>query len=177
MLHRPNGEAEKGDFREAHSVMTSYNSLMSKNLAYLLGTMLCGTIGCGTANQRVDSHQALYGTWECLSAVVNGKALPEKTVDVLRLTIDRQRYKTEKGSEVLFDSTYIVDTSKEPNEINMLGTEGDLAGKEAQGIFVISGNHLQVCYTMPGNPRPTRFESLPGSKAYWIVWKKVSGAP
>jgi hypothetical protein len=54
----------------------------------------------------------------------------------------------------------------------MVGTEEDLAGKEAQGIFAVEGDRLEICYTMPGLMRPTKFESPAGSKAYWIVWKR-----
>jgi uncharacterized protein (TIGR03067 family) len=54
----------------------------------------------------------------------------------------------------------------------MLGTEGDLAGKEAQGIYLLEGDTLKICYTMPGQKRPTAFESLPGSKAYLMIWTR-----
>ena len=107
-----------------------------------------------------------------VSATVDGRALPDTTVNQLRLTLTADRYKTEKGNEVLFDSTYTVDPSRSPKEINMIGTEGDLAGKTAQGIYSLEGDTLQVCYTMPGKPRPGAFSSLAGSGIYLVVWKR-----
>jgi uncharacterized protein (TIGR03067 family) len=104
---------------------------------------------------------------------VNGKPLTEPTVKLLHLTLTKDRYKTEKGSEVLFDSSYTVDASKNPKQINMIGTEGDLKGKEAQGIYALEGDTLRICYTMPGKPRPTAFESAVGSEAYLVVWKRA----
>src|SRR5262249_2901334 len=92
--------------------------------------MGCSMTPTSNNNPRTD---ALAGTWNCLAATVNGKSLPDATVKLLRLTLTRDRYKTEKGSDVLFDSAYTVDASKRPGQINMVGTEGDLAGKEAQG--------------------------------------------
>jgi uncharacterized protein (TIGR03067 family) len=86
----------------------------------------------------------------------------------------RNRYKTEKGAEVLFDSTYTVDASKSPKQINMIGTEGDLAGKEAQGIYSLEGEILRICYVMPGLPRPATFESPTGSKAFLVTWQRQS---
>ena len=122
---------------------------------------------------RMNGNSALYGKWSCVSAVVDGRSLPEETTKLLRLTITEHGYKTEKGGEVLFESTYTTDTSKNPRQINMVGTEGDLAGKEAQGIFAVEGDRLEICYTMPGLTRPTKFESPAGSNAYWIVWKRA----
>jgi uncharacterized protein (TIGR03067 family) len=122
---------------------------------------------------RMNGNSALYGKWGCVSAVVDGRSLPEETTKLLRLAITEHGYKTEKGGEVLFESTYTTDTSKNPRQINMVGTEGDLAGKEAQGIFAVEGDRLEICYTMPGLMRPTKFESPAGSKAYWIVWTRA----
>ena len=122
---------------------------------------------CATMNH-------LEGTWNCASATVNGNPLSDATVKLLRLTLTKDRYKTEKGSEVLFDSTYTVDPSKNPKQINMVGTEGDLKGKEAQGIYALESDTLQICYTMPGKPRPTSFESPVGLEAYLVVWKRGS---
>jgi uncharacterized protein (TIGR03067 family) len=88
------------------------------------------------------------------------------------LSLTEDHYKTEKGPEVLFDSTYTTDPLKIPNQISIVGTEGDLAGKEAQGIYLLHGNTLQICYTMPGRTRPTAFTSPPGSGAYLMTWTR-----
>ena len=114
----------------------------------------------------------LEGAWSCVSATVDGKPLSDTTVARLRLTLTKDRYKTERGTEVLFDSTYTTDSSKKPKHIDMVGTEGDLTGKKAQGIYTVRGDMLQICYTMPGKERPAAFESRPGSEAYFIVWKR-----
>jgi uncharacterized protein (TIGR03067 family) len=116
--------------------------------------------------------EEIQGQWNCVSAVIDGKSLPNSTVMALRLKLSADRYRTERDSEVLFDSTYTLTTSAEPKQINMIGTEGDLAGKEAQGIYLLEGNTLKICYTMPGQKRPTAFESTPGSKAYFITWTR-----
>ena len=90
----------------------------------------------------------------------------------LRLTVTDTRYKTERADQVLFDSTYRLDTAKAPAQINMVGTEGDLIGKEAQGIIAAEDDTLKICYTMPGKPRPVSFTSPTNSEAYLIVWNR-----
>ena len=81
----------------------------------------------------------LVGSWICVSAVVDGKPLAQETAKQLRLTLTADRYKTERGDQVLFDSTYKVDASKSPAQIDMIGTEGDLKGKAALGILKLDG--------------------------------------
>lgn len=143
------------------------------NLIYFVSVLAAVLfIACATEPSRLPKD-ALVGTWNCVSAVVDGKPLPEETVRLLRLTLTSDRYKTEKGSEVLFDSTYSVDRTKNPNQINMVGTEGALRGKEAKGIYSLEGDTLRICYTMPGEQRPQAFESTPGSKAFLVVWKRT----
>jgi len=114
----------------------------------------------------------LQGSWLCVSAVVNGKALAPETVTQLHLKLTGDRYRTEKGKDVLFDSNYKIDASASPKRIDMIGTEGALAGRAAEGIFCLDGDVLTLCYTMPGANRPAAFESLEGSGIYLTVWKR-----
>jgi uncharacterized protein (TIGR03067 family) len=125
----------------------------------------------GAEPQKLESME---GGWVCSSATINGKEVPEATVKLLRLTLTKDRYKTEKGDEILFDSTYTLDAAKNPKRINIVGTEGELKGKEAQGIYSLDGDTLKICYTMPGKSRPTAFESAAGSAAQCVVWKRKS---
>jgi len=115
----------------------------------------------------------LAGVWSCESAVNDGKPIAEATVQKLRLTLTKEGYKTERGEDVLFDSTYTIDATKEPKQINMIGTEGENKGKPAQGIYSLDGDTLKICYTMPGKDRPTEFESKPGSAATMLIWKRA----
>src|SRR5204863_9486648 len=93
-----------------------------------------------------------------------------------RLTITAERYRTERADEVLFDSTYRLDPSTDPKQIEMTATEGDAAGKPALGIYAVDGDTLRMCYVLPGRDRPGTFESTPGSKAFLVTWKRTKGA-
>jgi uncharacterized protein (TIGR03067 family) len=121
-----------------------------------------------------DDDAALCGAWACTAAVVDGKPLSDAVVKELRLTIDPHRYRTERGGEVLFDSTYRIDPSKRPRQIEMTATEGDAAGQPALGIYALEGDTLRMCYVMPGGARPKTFESAPGSKAFLVTWKRTA---
>ena len=116
--------------------------------------------------------EKIEGNWACISAMIDGKPLAESKAQLLRLTLTRERYTTQRGSEVLFDSTYTTDPSSNPKQIDMLGTEGELKGKNAPGIYSLVGDTLIICYAMPGKPRPVAFVSAPGSEAYLVTWKR-----
>jgi uncharacterized protein (TIGR03067 family) len=131
-------------------------------------------VGCSTATSGGNKDaEKLTGNWKCVSATVNGKALPADTVGQLQLDLTTSRYQTKKGEQVLFDSEYSLDSSRKPKEINIIGTEGDLAGKAALGIYELSGDSLTLCYTMPGKERPKTFQSSGGSEAHLITWKRA----
>ena len=118
----------------------------------------------GQETVSVNVMAQMTGTWSCVSATINGKPLSESAVKKLRLTMTETRYKTERSDEVLFDSTYRLNAMKTPVQINMVGTEGDLIGKEAQGIIAVEGDTLKICYTMPGKLRPVSFASAINSE-------------
>ena len=126
----------------------------------------------GEDKAKIDAER-LVGTWNCVSGVNDGKPIGEATVKQLRLTLTKDRYKTERGEEVLFDSTYTIDAQKQPKHMNIIGTEGENKGKAAQGIYALDADALMICYTMPGKDRPTAFESKPGSAATLVIWKRA----
>jgi uncharacterized protein (TIGR03067 family) len=129
--------------------------------------MGAGVIGADTVNPK-----DLAGTWTCASATIDGKPLAQETAKELRLTLTADRYKTERGAQVLFDSSYKIDATKTPAQIDMIGTEGDLKGMAALGILKLDGDTLTMCYVMPGKERPTAFDSQPNSGAFLVVWKR-----
>jgi uncharacterized protein (TIGR03067 family) len=123
-----------------------------------------------------DDTARLVGTWRCVSAVVNGKPLPDAMVKQLELTLTRNGYKTERADEVLFDSTYSLDAKPTPAHIDIVGTEGEAAGKIAPGIYSLEKDGgrqvLKICYVMPGGERPNAFESAVASNAFFATWER-----
>jgi uncharacterized protein (TIGR03067 family) len=146
-----------------------------KNRALIpLAAALILTVDARGDDKSNEDGEKLVGTWACASGVNDGKALGEETVQKVRLTLTKDGgYKTERGKQVLFDSTYKIDASKRPKHIDLIGTEGENVGKAAQGIYVLEGDTLKICYTMPGKERPKEFESTPGSGATLVVWKRL----
>jgi uncharacterized protein (TIGR03067 family) len=114
----------------------------------------------------------LDGVWVCESGTVNGRKLDDETANSLKLTLNGEQFKTERGDQVLFDSTYSVDVNANPPHINMVGI-GELAGRIGEGIFELNGDRLTMCYTMPGHDRPQTFVSEDGSNVHLMVWRRA----
>ena len=112
----------------------------------------------------------LDGVWVCESATINGSQLDREVIGSLKLTLNGEQYKTELGDQVLFDSTYSVDTEANPPHIDMAGI-GELSGKIGKGIYSVNEDRLTMCYTMPGKDRPQTFASEAGSEAHLMVWR------
>jgi uncharacterized protein (TIGR03067 family) len=117
--------------------------------------------------------EKLAGVWTCVSAVNDGKPLPDDVAKMLRLTITKEGgYKTERGEQVLFDSKCTIDPARSPKHIDLIGTEGENKGKAAQGLYSLDEDTLTICYTMPGLERPNKLESKAGSAATLVVWRR-----
>jgi uncharacterized protein (TIGR03067 family) len=130
-----------------------------------------------SANLRIQGAEGvdakiLAGSWVCVSVETGGERKPEEVAKQLRLTLTADRYKTELGEQVLFDSTYTVDLKKTPAQIDIIGTEGEFKGKAALGLFKLERDTLTMCYVMPGNERPVGFESPKGSGVTLVVWRR-----
>src|SRR6478735_10447536 len=139
----------------------------------VLGLAMVVSFGPICLGAETVNPKAIEGVWSCVEAVNNGNKLPAEKASQLRLTLTDKQFKTQLGEQVLFDSTYTLDVTKTPAQIEMLGNEGDLKGKPALGLIKLEVGVLTLCYVMPGGERPKAFESLPGSMATLTVWKKA----
>ena len=150
---------------------------MNRKTILLVGIAVVSSLVAPAAQgDETVTAKAIQGSWTCHSAVIDGRPLGDEIVKQLRLTLTADRYKSERGDQVLFDSTYTLDANKTPAHIDMVGTEGDLKGKSAPGILKLDGDRLTMCYVMPGKDRPTAFDSQPQSGAFLVVWKRAEKA-
>jgi uncharacterized protein (TIGR03067 family) len=117
-----------------------------------------------------DGTEKLAGVWSCVSGINDGKPLPEDIVKQLKLTLTKDRYKTEKGQVLLFDGIYKIDASQRPKHIDITAPEGEQAGKTSKGIYALEGETLRMCYA--DKDRPKDFESKSGSGVTLVIWKR-----
>src|SRR5438477_13064181 len=98
------------------------------NYCFLVAGVFVVAMQINSVAVAQDGGKEMIGVWTCASATIDGNPLAEETARQLKLTLTADRYKSQRGDQVLFDSDYKVDASKSPKQIEMIGTEGDLKG-------------------------------------------------
>ncbi len=122
---------------------------------------------------------ALQGTWRATSALHNGNPTEIRPQNIGKSPAFLDGlYRTFKGNEMEFlygdhrsgKNPYKVDSTKSPKQIEYtaLGDKGPTLG-----IYELNGADLKLCWADPGRPRPTAFESPPGSQLTLEVFRKV----
>jgi uncharacterized protein (TIGR03067 family) len=110
--------------------------------------------------------------WRLLALVVDGKSLPVAQGSVL--TVEGDRYSFAVHGTVYQKGISIVDESKSPRESDVTITQGKGKGDTILQISKIEDDILIACQGKTGAPRPTRFQSLPGSGDTLSVWIRLS---
>jgi uncharacterized protein (TIGR03067 family) len=114
--------------------------------------------------------QGLQGSRKLVSAMQDGKALPEdevkKTTIVFKddafLFPEMAEYATSRSGTIKLNAT------KTPKHMDAISTEKEVM----LGIYQLSGDNYKVCFAPAGKPRPREFTSNPGSGYILQVWKR-----
>ena len=112
------------------------------------------------------------GTWDYESMIVDGNEAPADDVKGSRLVLEGETFtlKTPGGDMV---GTFKIDATKSPKTIDATFSDGPQKGMVTEAIYEVDGKTFKVCSsTIPGSPRPTKFESKAGSGHVLQVLKK-----
>ena len=119
-----------------------------------------------------EDKDSLRGTWSCVSAMTNGKPIPDAIRRALRLELGRHTYRTYRDKTRLFDGTYTIHAGHGLPQIDITSADEENKGKTAMGIYTLKGDRLKLCYAMPGQARPQQFESTSAGTSL-IVWQRA----
>ena len=129
-----------------------------------------------------EAAQGIRGRWQATRFQIDGKPDPAEAVEKTELLIDDTSYRFAQvpphgprglGSGV---GTVRTDTTKVPHEIDLTPTTGVYKGLTQEGIFVVDGDTLKLCYGMPTKARPATFASGPNSGIYLAEFRRVAGS-
>ena len=111
------------------------------------------------AADKKDDASRIQGTWHILRGEDKGKPVAvDKTRGTVVFTRDSIRI-TEGEKKMTWVMSYKLDPAQKPKTITMTVEEGTDKGKTAEGIYEWQGDNLKLCYSLPGKPRPTKFDS------------------
>jgi hypothetical protein len=77
------------------------------------------------------------------------------------------------GDEVKSRGTFKVDATKSPATIDLVVSEGPLAGKTLPGIYELKDGRMTISLAMTGEARPDDLTAKEGSGRLLQVFKKV----
>jgi uncharacterized protein (TIGR03067 family) len=133
-----------------------------------IGAVAAITAGCATDQSAAaqKDYDRLTGTWQLTRGVVNGKAVPATVLRKTILITDHNTFRFPKASGVGTHpaGTFTVNPNTSPKQVDSIAEGGPRAGQLTRGIYeILDATHKRACWGPPGGPRPTEFESAPGS--------------
>ena len=125
----------------------------------------------GEDKKEAPTALKLDGTWKVISGEKFGAKSDPKAIQG-DVTISKDTI-TIKGPDMTHVMTFKLDTKASPIAITMTGKEGPAKDFTAEGIIEIKGDEMKLCYAMPMEKRPTKFESPNDSKVLYFVLKRA----
>ncbi|MBA4188653.1 MAG: hypothetical protein C0467_11700 [Planctomycetaceae bacterium] len=123
--------------------------------------------------------ESLDGTWELVSVIEDGKALP---LDIVKQTMIKDARIVIKGPTVALirpdgkirTLAFVTDSKASPKTVDVAG-EMRVGGK---GIYMRDGDVLMICTRgSDTETRPTVMASLSGSDTFLMTFRRVDAAP
>jgi uncharacterized protein (TIGR03067 family) len=118
-----------------------------------------------------DDQRRLQGSWMMASVVLDGMAVPAEYAKTGKLEVEGDRYSVTLG--VTIASTFRIDSTKRPRQVDFTFTDGPQKGQTVRGIYEIDGETYRLCRGLrPEIERPGQFDSPPNSGLMLVVWKR-----
>jgi len=114
---------------------------------------------------------ALEGEWAMVAGVFNGAAMAQNMVKWCSRITRGNVTSVVAGPQVMLKASFALDESRTPHAIDYLNLVGANAGKPQAGIVELNGEHLSICMSAPGKPRPREFASTSGDGRSYTTWR------
>jgi uncharacterized protein (TIGR03067 family) len=120
-----------------------------------------------------QERSRLKGRWKSVSYTLDGKPTPPEQLADVVLTFDADGGATVTNQgNVFLRATTAIDPAASPRTIDLTFTEGPLKGKTALGIYEIQDDTYRLCRAAPGQARPSKFTSEPGSGLALMTYRR-----
>src|SRR5262245_47823317 len=134
-------------------------------LRVLAALTVCLLFGPAMAQDAKDELKKFAGSWK-MTKFESGdkKAPPEEFFAKIRFVFEGEKLLVKVEGQTKDETTFKIDPSKKPKQIDVTSSMGPNKGKVAEGIYELDGDKLKICTPQPGEPRPTEFKAPMGSK-------------
>jgi RNA polymerase sigma factor (sigma-70 family) len=121
-----------------------------------------------------DEQAKLQGTWVAVSAERGGQKAPAAQIKSFTVVIkgDRITFNPDTENRV---STFELDPSKDPKEIDLTPQDGPRKGRTSPGIYSLEGDVLKLCSDNgDGQDRPRAFATQEGTNLFVLILKRAA---
>lgn len=125
--------------------------------------------------RHVEQLRSMEGIWAFLRLETDGAEIPASTLQMSRLLIHGDRFRTE-SPEANYEGIFNINVEAQPHEIDIEFIEGPEAGNWNYGIFRLDGDQIEICLDLNGKPRPDKFGSSAGSGHAYEILKRISNS-
>jgi uncharacterized protein (TIGR03067 family) len=153
---------------------------MTKNLlaAGLLTFSAVATLAAADepATAAGEDIRQMQGEWIVVSSERDGQAAPEREIASIRRKVSGKTIEVELAGQegiVTLTSDFTLDATKDPKTIDVVRKDGPSQGVPTLAIYELKDGELRICSAPPGQPRPTSFETKPGTGHTMTVWKRA----
>ncbi len=122
----------------------------------------------------IDRRQAelarLRGRWDRVKWTRDGRSVEGDSIRRQHEFFKGDRMVTRRASDgvQLVDRRFEIDPSAPLPTIDVFAGNGSIM----RGIYLLDGDDLTICYPGFGQPRPTEYESDPGSRRLLMKWRR-----
>lgn len=113
----------------------------------------------------------LVGVWSYTEGTRGGEKVGKESLSAM-VTFTKDTVTVPAGPDAKFLMAYTVNAKATPAEIDMSIKDGPVKEGKAQGIIMLDGDTLKLCYTAEGK-RPAKFESTKENNAFYFVLKRA----
>jgi uncharacterized protein (TIGR03067 family) len=119
-----------------------------------------------------DDLKKLQGTWECVSMEREGDEVAAEHLKGVMVSYKDDQVTLYRDGEVFRKGVVTLEPSKGPKKINTWDLDGPYADQTVPGIYEIDGDTLKLCFSHPGEARPTEFSTKKAPGFLYAVYKR-----
>jgi uncharacterized protein (TIGR03067 family) len=112
------------------------------------------------------------GTWQGVSVVRDGKAVPKAEAEAVRLVVVGEKYTLTDGGETI-EGTHKLDPTTKPKQIDAVRTKGPHKGETIRGVYQLGEDSFVVCLAAPGKDRPKELTTKGGPGLRVLAFKRA----
>lgn len=116
--------------------------------------------------------ERLQGTWTLESMESDGEARPPEHFKGWNAVYEGDTVTLRAGEQVRRRGIITLDPTRSPKAINTWDRDGPNEDQTLAGIYELEGDTLKLCFSRPGEARPTDFRTKDGPGHLLVVYKR-----